>query len=131
MMQVLPLGRHTEVLAFAWEKLASHDIGRAAMASVAMCPPGSIPPTTGQEPADSDPAWASERDKLPLLILWQKVATALGSFGNLNLGLVGLIRRLAVAATVFANSGDRYDCHWEVLRLKSRLSSFLFSACLS
>lgn len=106
-IQTMPMEKHMEILALALDKLGSHDLGRAALARVAMSQPGITPSVTNEDLLESESSLVADRDSLPWIKLWQNLAAALDSNEILNPVHVGLIRRFALAATVLSDSGQR------------------------
>lgn len=108
----MQIALRTEVLADALEKLASHDVGRTALASVALDNAGCATPMSNQDTPESQMPLAGDKDKLPFLKLWQNFASALEAV-ELNPSqplLLNLIRRFAQAANVLTDSDRRYHC---------------------
>lgn len=106
-IQTMPMEKHMEILALALDKLGSHDLGRVALASVAMSQPGITPSVTNEDLLEAESSLVADRDSLPWIKLWQNLAAALDSNEILNPVHVGLIRRFALAATVLSDSGQR------------------------
>lgn len=106
-IQTMPMEKHIEILALALDKLGSHDLGRAALATVAMGQPGIAPSVTNEDLPESEPSLIPDRDSLPWIKLWQNLAAALDSNEKFNPVHVGLIQRFALAATVLSDSGQR------------------------
>jgi hypothetical protein len=102
----MPMEKHMEILALALDKLGSHDLGRAALAST-MSQPGITPSVTNEDLLESESSLVADRDSLPWIKLWQNLAAALDSNEILNPVHVGLIRRFALTATVLSDSGQR------------------------
>ena len=96
----------TEVLADALEKFASHDVGRAALASVALGHLGHATPTVIQDTPESQVPLAVDKDSPPLLKLWQNFASAMGLV-ELNIVHLRLVLRFAQVANVITGSGQR------------------------
>lgn len=96
----------TEVLADALEKLASHDVGRAALASVALGHAGGATPTINQDAPESQVSLAFDKDSPPLLKLWQNFASTMGLV-ELNAVHLRLVQRFAQVASVITGSGQR------------------------
>jgi hypothetical protein len=105
-MQMMHMEPQTEVLADALEKLASHDVGRAALASVALGHAGNAPPMVNQDIPESQVSLTFDKDSPPLLKFWQKFASAMGLV-ELNAVHLRLIQRFAQVATVITESGQR------------------------
>lgn len=104
--QVMQIALRTEVLADALEKLASHDVGRTALASVALDNAGCATPMSNRDTPESQIPLAVDKDKPPFLKLWQNFASALEAV-ELNHNqplLLSLIRRFAQAANVLTDS---------------------------
>lgn len=97
---------HAEVLADALEKLASHDGGRAALASVALGNAGCAPPMTIQDTSESQVSWVFNKDNPPLLKLWQNFASAMELVES-NPAHLRLVLRFAQVASVLTDSGHR------------------------
>lgn len=96
----------TEVLADALEKLASHDVGRAALASVTLGNAGCSTPMTNQDTPESQVSWAFDKDNPPLLKLWQNFASAMELVES-NPAHLSLVLRFAQIASVLTDSGQR------------------------
>ena len=105
-VQTMHMEANTEVLADALEKLASHDVGRAALASVALGHPGYTTLTINQDTPESQVSSIFERDSPPLLKLWQNFASAM-ELVELNSVHVRLVQRFAQVASVLIESGQR------------------------
>lgn len=102
MMHIEP---QTEVLADAFEKLASHDVGRAAFASVALGI-GCATTMTNQDTPEPQVSWAFDKDHPPLLKLWQNFGSAMELVG-LNPAYLRLVLRFAQVASFLTDSGQR------------------------
>lgn len=109
---MMHIALRTEVLADALEKLASHDVGRTALASVALNNAGCATPMINQDTPESQMSLPVDKEKLPFLKLWQNFASALETV-ELNLNqplLLSLIGRFAQAANALTDSDRRYHC---------------------
>lgn len=106
MMHIEP---QVEVLADALEKLASHDVGRAAFASIALGDAGCATPMTNQDTPETQVSWAFDKDNPPLLKFWQNFASAM-ELEESNPAYLRLVLRFAQVANVLTDSGQRYHC---------------------
>lgn len=95
-----------EVLADAFEKLASHDVGRAAVASVALGHAGCATHMNNHDTPESQISGVFHKASPPFLKLWQNLVSAMGLV-ELNPVLVRLVRRFAQVAIVLTESGHR------------------------
>ncbi len=111
--QVMSLGKHSLVLAGVWEKLANHELGRAALASVAVCQQGAVQPSVSQDLSDPEPAQPPDRDNPPFLVLWQKISVEFESNKTLRPSLVGVIYHFARGANALSHQGQRLACTWQ------------------
>lgn len=102
----MPMEPEIEVLADALEKLASHDVGRAALASVALGHAGCATPMINQDTPESQVPLALDKDSPPLLKLWQNFASAMGILES-NTVHLRLVQRFAQVASVITDSGQR------------------------
>jgi hypothetical protein len=107
LFEVMSLGKHSLVLAGVWEKLANHELGRAALASVA------VQPSVSQDLSDPEPAQPPDRDNPPLLVLWQKISVEFESNKTLRPSLVEVIHHFARGANALSHQGQRLACTWQ------------------
>ncbi len=121
--QVMSLGKHSLVLAGVWEKLANHELGQAALASVAVCQPGAVQPNVNQDLSDPEPAQPPDRDNPPLLVLWQKISVEFESNKTLRPSLVEVIHHFARGANALSHQGQRLACTWQSSSTMSHVSS--------
>lgn len=112
LFEVMSLGKHSLVLAGVWEKLANHELGRAALASVAVCQQGSVQPSVSQDISDPEPAQPPDRDNPPLLVLWQKMSVEFESNKTLRPSLVGVIHHFARGANALSHQGQSACGTW-------------------
>ncbi|CAM6062600.1 unnamed protein product [Sphagnum tenellum] len=106
LFEVMSLGKHSLVLAGVWEKLANHELGRAALASVA------VQPCVSQDLSDPEPAQPPDRDNPPLLVLWQKISVEFESNKTLRPSLVEVIHHFARGANALSHQGQSACGTW-------------------
>nr|XP_024360975.1 uncharacterized protein LOC112275138 isoform X1 [Physcomitrium patens] len=102
--QLMHVEPQIEVLADAFEKLASHDVGRAAVASVALGHAGCATHMNNHDTPESQISGVFHKASPPFLKLWQNLVSAMGLV-ELNPVLVRLVRRFAQVAIVLTESG--------------------------